>query len=192
MCHKFATLCDTPFHSHMADVLIGTAFQQFVGEGLGKITTEGTGNNGNLRELCQRFDAGNNGDIDAQIATALHKGKILGIVIEKLGDTIFRTIVNLLLEISNILLQVRSFFVLLGIACHTIVEGGPFVIHPRSVIEPSFVETVDLPLQFGGMAVSSRSGTVVGVFFGLVTTQEEKIFDAENLHVNKLVFRVLT
>lgn len=77
------------------------------------------------------------------------------------------------------------------IARNTVMEGLSHVVHGRSIVEKSLVEAVHLVLKFRSMAMASRGGTVERVLFCLVATQEQEVVDAENLHVDKLVFRIL-
>ena len=80
---------------------------------------------------------------------------------------------------------------LLGIACHPIVEGFSWCGNRRSVVEESLVEAVYLPDEVGGMGMPSRRRSENAVVLGLVASQQKHILNAQKLQVDEFVFRCL-
>ena len=126
------------------------------------------------RQLCQlgkRLDAWNDRNGDAHRTGFLHKLEILLVVVEQLGHGILRAQILFLLQILHVHLQVRSLFMLFGVAGHAEVELLAWTLDGRTVSKEPLIKLPYLFDKVRRVGVSARSGHKTTVFFGLVATK---------------------
>ena len=188
---EVATLFDGPLDAHLLHRLVGGATEEFVGQRFRQVAAESLGHEGELREFAEGFDARDDGHRDARLAAAVDKSVVGRVVVEKLRHTVVRSQLHLAFEHLEIAFQVGRLFVLFGIARHTVGERLSRLSDGRAVDKSPGVELVHLHLQVGGVGVSAFGGVEHSVFPRLVATEQEEVFDAEDLHVEQSVFDVL-
>ena len=145
---------------------------------------------GELRQFGKRLDARHDGDGDAHLACAGHEVEIFLVVEKQLRHRILRAQLLLLQQMLHVHLQVRSLFVFLRIAGHSIAEGLTWVCDGRPVSEESLVEAVHLLDEVGCVAMPTACGFERSVVLCLVAAQQQHIADAQKLQVEQLVFYI--
>ena len=159
-------------------------------EGLGKVAVESLGYDGELTELCKRFQSRDYGNVNAMLLCLFYKLEILRIVIEELRYGISGAHFCFLPKDVDVAFYVGGFLVFLGVACHSEFKRLSFYLYGRAVPECSFIEAVYLLNEFCGMSRTIAGGAEGVVLARLVATQYQQVVDSEELQVEKHVFEV--
>ncbi len=137
---ELLTLCCGPFDTQLTGIFISLALHDLPGQWLGNIAVEGLWHHSQLRQLGKRLDAWNDGDRDAHRTGFLHKLEILLVVVEQLGHGILCAQILFLLQILHVHLQVRSLFMLFGVAGHAEVELLAWTLDRRAVSKKTIIK----------------------------------------------------
>ena len=173
--HQFAALVHAPFVAYNGGIGVALALQQLVGELAGQVGVEGLGQYVYLRHAVYGLYSRDDGDGDAHFACFLYEGEVFFVVEEHLCDGIFGTVVGLFLQPIEIGLEVGRFYVLFGIACHTILESFASFASGGTVDEQSVVIFIYLLLQLHSVVVAAKGGGERLFVLGLVATQQQQV-----------------
>ena len=86
------------------------------------------------------------------------------------ADEVFCTGFHFLFQPVDISVNIGSFFVFFGITCHAIGKWCIGHFHFRAIYENTFIEVIDLFLQFNGMVVAIAFGSEGGLMFCFIPT----------------------
>lgn len=89
--HQFLALLHAPFDTYLLRFCIILAFQDFVCQLFGQVYFKRFGYHAELRKLLERLDARYNGDGNSGFAGAFYEIEVFPVVIEQLGNGIFRS-----------------------------------------------------------------------------------------------------
>lgn len=89
--HQFLALLHAPFDTYLLRFGISLAFQDFVCQLFGQVYFKCFGYHAELRKLLERLDARYNGDGNSGFAGAFYEIEVFPVVIEQLGNGIFRS-----------------------------------------------------------------------------------------------------
>ena len=130
---------------------------------------ERAGHHGELAQLGQWLDAGDDGDGDAHLTCPLYEGKVFLVVKKQLGHGILCAQILLLFQILHVHLQIGSLLVLLRIAGHADVKLAARILDGGAVGKETLIEPLHLTNEVSGMSMAAGCRLEHRVFLRLVT-----------------------